>query len=471
MKIKKGYKRYTIRDISVHIKTGKTPPTDEEVYYKDGTINWFTPSDIGGVSTLQRSSKKITQTAIEKKVAFVFEPNTILITCIGEIGRVGMLTEFSSSNQQITGIFVDETIVSYKFFYYWLLRNKDLLQHYSNYAVIPILNNSVLEKIPVFLPDLETQKKTVAQLELIQSIIDYRNNSTTLLDKIAKSVFLNMFGDPINNPKKIKKEKLNALGVWQSGGTPPRIQPKYFEGNIPWYTSGELNNIFISESKEKITDEAIEKTAAKKIEKGSLLLGMYDTAALKSSITTIDASCNQAIAFAKLDPTLCNPIYVYYAIQLSKGYYLAQRLGARQQNLSVSSIKNIEIPLPPDVTLQTIFSEKASKIFSHKLLLEQSLKIIETLFQSILQDVFNEIEVIKEEDIFEDLVKTFDKADYLKDRKRITYLIKALNENRFVDFESYEIARTTAFDFLEEKIISQAENQTKGRVELKIYEG
>ena len=82
-----------------------------------------------------------------------------------------------------------------------------------------------------------------------------------------------------------------------------------------------MNHVFIFQSKEHINNQAINETSAKLVKAGSLLLGMYDTAALKSSITTVDASCNQAIAFSLLSEKKCNSLYVYMAVQLVRGVY------------------------------------------------------------------------------------------------------------------------------------------------------
>lgn len=113
------------------------------------------------------------------------------------------------------------------------------------------------------------------------------------------------------------------FGQWHSGGTPSRSISFYYGGSIPWYSSGELNNLFISVSKEHITNQALQESAAKLIEPGSLLLGMYDTAALKSSIAQISCSCNQAIAFSKFDDKILNVFYAYYTIQFGKEFLKA----------------------------------------------------------------------------------------------------------------------------------------------------
>lgn len=182
-----------------------------------------------------------------------------------------------------------------------------------------------------------------------------------------------MFGDPINNPKKWRKVKLETLGNWQTGGTPSRKNTEYFKGDIPWLSSGELNNKYCFQSNEYITEEAINNSGAKLIEKGSLLLGMYDTAALKSTINTIECTCNQAIAYSKLNYKYVSTVYAYYCIQYGKEFYKSQQRGVRQKNLNLTMIKKLEIILPP-VELQNEFVNFVKQIDKLKVKFEMEKK-------------------------------------------------------------------------------------------------
>lgn len=119
-----------------------------------------------------------------------------------------------------------------------------------------------------------------------------------------------MFGDPVRNPKHFPFLQLGEIGNWRSGGTPPRSRPDYFNGNIPWFSSGELNNLYAIRCKEKVTKKAILETSAKAVPPKALILGMYDTAALKASIATEECSCNQAVAFSKIDTAKANILFV-----------------------------------------------------------------------------------------------------------------------------------------------------------------
>jgi len=254
-------------------------------------------------------------------------------------------------------------------------------------ATIPHLHRKTLENLKVPKLKIDDQIHIANLLSQVESLIAKREESIRLLDELLKSTFLDMFGDPRTSNKQWKIVKLGILGNWKSGGTPLRKELQYYEGDIPWISSGELNEMFISSSKEHITFDAIMNSNAKEIEIGSLLLGMYDTAALKSSITTITATCNQAIAFAKLDDTQCNIFYIYHLIQIGKEYFKRQQRGVRQQNMNITMIKNMPIILPPK-PLQDKFATIVQQVEQTKEQHQKSLQELKNLFGSLSQRAF-----------------------------------------------------------------------------------
>ncbi len=164
-----------LRDITISVKTGTTPPSKVEKYY-GGDIQWFRPEDIGTEKYLTKSSRTITQEAINDKKARIFSVNTLLITCIGNIGRVGILSLPASSNQQITGIEIDETICLTEFVFWWFRFIQDSLHRSSPGGIIKILNqtNLLSVHIPIPYPDdparsLAEQRRIVARLEALLS--------------------------------------------------------------------------------------------------------------------------------------------------------------------------------------------------------------------------------------------------------------------------------------------------------------
>jgi len=255
-------------------------------------------------------------------------------------------------------------------------------------GIINLQLKRYINEIKIPLPPLPVQKKIAATLDAADA---YRQKTKTLIEKydgLTQSLFLDMFGDPVRNEKGWEVKKLGDFGKWKSGGTPLRSKSEYYEdGNVPWYTSGELNSFYLSETKEKITEIALAESSAHNILIGSLLLGMYDTAALKSGITTKKSSCNQAIAFSKLNHNIVNTIYVYHYIQIGKEWLRRMQRGVRQKNLNLTMIRNMKVFYPP-LPLQNKFADRVRAIEVQKKQAQATLEKAEELFQCLLQRSF-----------------------------------------------------------------------------------
>ena len=357
------------------IITGNTPSKKLLEFYNSNDIPFIKPDDFKTID--ETSSSKGNKNYISEKArnnARIVPKNSVLVTCIGIIGKVMISESELSFNQQINAIVPNELILS-KYLAYLLLYNKSKLDFISNAPVVPIINKTQFSEFEVtFHEDIDVQEKIIQNLENLDNQILKRRHQSKLLLNLVKSRFNEMFGDPVLNEMGWGKHALKEFGIWKSGGTPKKNEEKYFRGHIPWITSGELEHKYIDDSSEKITEKAIECSSAKIIEKGSLLLGMYDTAGLKSSINTRLMSCNQAIAFAKLDDKITNTIYVYYVIQNLRSMLLNQQRGVRQKNFNLSMIKNIAIPLPP-LSLQNEFADFVAQVDKSQFACQMAIKL------------------------------------------------------------------------------------------------
>src|SRR5690606_20473568 len=137
----------------------------------------------------------------------------------------------------------------------------------------------------------------------------------------------------------------------------------------------------------KITEAALVESAAKLFPAGSLLMGMYDTAAMKVSILSSPSSSNQACA--NFIPTEKVDIEWFFTfIEMAKEHYLLQRRGVRQKNLNLGMIKEFELPVPPIAT-QKKFSEIVKKVISVKSMQSSSDGLSCASFSSISHKAFS----------------------------------------------------------------------------------
>jgi type I restriction enzyme S subunit len=187
------------------------------------------------------------------------------------------------------------------------------------------------------------------------------------------------------------EKRLGEMAAVQSGGTPLVSNKSFWGGDIPWYSSGELNKIYTSDPKRYITNDGLNGSNAKLFPAGSLLIGMYDTAALKMSILDRDGSFNQAISGVKENSNI-DPLFLLYYVNSRKQSILTQRRGVRQKNLSLSKIKNIIINAPPlnqQRSIVTALSELTGEVQHFESLYQQKLTALNELKQSLLHQAFN----------------------------------------------------------------------------------
>lgn len=316
------------------------------------------------------------------------ENPTIMITCRGATcGTINISDPYSYITGNAMALDdLDNTKYNLHFIYFYL-KHRGLNDTISGSAQPQITRTNLsIVKIPAI--TIEEQDIIVNKLLKIKDLIQTRQDQVQALDDLVYSVFYNVFGDPASSSNSNKFVKLSDIGTWKSGSTPLRSNHDYYNGSIPWVTSGELNNIYIDDSLEHITEQAIEESSAKLVEPGSLLLGMYDSAGLKSSITTKEMATNQAIAFSKIDSNIANSIFVYTCIQILRPILLTKQRGVRQKNFNLTMIRNIKIILPP-IEKQNLFAAFVEKIEGQKQILNDSLDELKNLFDSLMQDAFD----------------------------------------------------------------------------------
>lgn len=272
---------------------------------------------------------------------------------------------------------------------YYYLKSDFALHRIKAVATGSVRDNLKLEMLknfPIRIPSVEEQEYIVQALDKAKNIIDLRRNELQKFDDLIRARFVELFGDPVYNTKNNKKKTLEQIGKWASGGTPSRNNGSYFEGTIDWYSAGELNSLYLNNSIEKITDEAINCSSAKLFPAGSMLVGMYDTAAFKMGILKKTSSCNQACACVIPNENI-NIIWLYYELYLMKEYFLSQRRGVRQKNLNLGMIKKFEIPVSKYED-QLIFADFVTQTDKSKATVQKALDETQLLFDSLMQQYF-----------------------------------------------------------------------------------
>jgi type I restriction enzyme S subunit len=147
--------------------------------------------------------------------------------------------------------------------------------------------------------------------------------------------------------------RMQEIAQWGSGGTPSRKVSEYYNGDISWVKTGELNDDYIFETEEHITQEAISHSSAKIYPTDTVVIAMYGATIGKVGILGIPAATNQACACAIVKPST-DYKYLFYYAQSQKDDFIKKGKGGAQPNISQEIIKFHKFPLPPLAEQQRI---------------------------------------------------------------------------------------------------------------------
>lgn len=151
---------------------------------------------------------------------------------------------------------------------------------------------------------------------------------------------------PFDIPESWEWVRVGDIGSWSAGATPSRSNPKYYGGDIPWLKTGDLNDGYIKEVPEFISEEALNKTSVRLNPVGSVLMAMYGATIGKLGILDIEATTNQACC-ACIPYSIIFNKYLFYYLMGQRRVYIKMGAGGAQPNISKDKIINSIIPLPP----------------------------------------------------------------------------------------------------------------------------
>lgn len=376
-----------IKDIGT-ILTGRTPSTSDPNNYSAREICFVKPSDLleEKITTIEDTEFYISQKARTQSVCV--PENSVLVTCIGIVGKIGITTKEMAFNQQINAIIPNSGLVSYKYLAYLLSAKRKYLSELANAPVVPILNKTNFGNITLSLHPLSEQKEIAERLDKVQELIALQKEQLKKLDDLIKSRFIDIFGNPITS-KRFSRNTLRNCGTWQTGGTPSRQHHEYFGGKLPWITTIALENIYVgkNDAVDYISDIGLQNSTTKLIPEDSLLFAIR-VGVGKVSINTCKICTNQDIVSLSLNPSRkYSLIYLYFMFRLCENYFIARTRGATIKGITVDTIKDFPIIDAP-YALQTQFADFVTKIEAQKGLLATRLSHLETLYKSLMQEYF-----------------------------------------------------------------------------------
>lgn len=415
--------------------SGGTPSRKNQSYYQNGTIPWVKSGELEN-NIITTSEEFITEEGLLNSSAKIFPAGTLLIALYGAtIGKLAFLGIDAATNQAVCGIFQNEN-VSLKYLYYYLLFQRPNLIKQGVGGAQPNISQTILKKLEISYPDSITeQQRIVARIEELFSELDkavdtlkttkeqlevYRqavlkaafegkytkwwrkNHNVSANEEYCElrkenQVFKDTSGDEnelsLNIPDEWMKVRLGEIFDVEVGATPSRQHAEYWNGSIPWVSSGEVRFTTINKTREMITDIGLKNASTNLQPIGTVLLAMIGEGKTRgqSAILNIPAAHNQNTAAILVSKTLCQPKYIYYFLQLN--YENTRRVGSgnNQKALNKERVRAIRVPFAP-IAEQSIIVKEIEKRLSICENIEQTvnsaLAQADAMRQSILKQAF-----------------------------------------------------------------------------------
>ena len=370
------------------IITGNTPSKKTEEFWNSEDICFVKPDIIAdnGVNEIVDSNEYISEDA--RKKARVVGKNSIFVTCIGSIGKIGIASDGEYAfNQQINAIIPNDRVQP-KYLAYNLLFNKPRLVAIANAPVVPIINKSQFGEFTVNIEtDIDRQCEIVDVLDKLTQIIQQRNKEISALDDLIKARFVEMFGEGLKDDGKFEVRFISEIGKVVSGATPKTDVEEYWDGANPWITPAELSDesFILYDSERKITDRGAKSCAVNLLPIGTVLLSSRAPIG-KVAIAGTEMYCNQG--FKNIIPNdMINSIYLYELLKMETAYLNSLGRGATFKEISKQIVENIRIKVPP-IELQEQFAEFAKQVDKSKVVVQKALDEAQLLFDSLMQEYF-----------------------------------------------------------------------------------
>lgn len=319
-----------------------------------------------------------TWTTYSNKIANVKD---ILFSVRAPVGEINIAKKKSALGRGVCAI---KSINNQGEFLYFLLRaNIKKIVNIANGAIYDSINKPMLEKFEFNVPNLLIQTRIGSILFTYDDLIENNEKRIKALEEMAQLLYTEWFvkfkfpghekvkmvdsGKKYGMiPEKWEIKKLRDICTRiQAGGTPLRSNSIYWHnGTINWYTTGELQDSFLFNSEEQITETAILKTSAKLFDKGTILMAIYGSPTVgRLGRATDRCSCNQAAIGIIQDNHKVGENYVWYALKKLRIFFNAIASGVAQLNISKEIVADADILIAPKYLIDN-FEFKTKNIWS-----------------------------------------------------------------------------------------------------------
>jgi type I restriction enzyme S subunit len=411
---------FPISDIA-SIVLGGTPSRNNPDYWT-GDIPWATAKDI--TSTVGRyiykTEESITQLGLEESAAKLLPKGTIVITARGTVGAVAQLGTEMAFNQTCYGLLAKPQ-VDQDYLFYAIKGSLYEMQSLTYGTVFATITMASFDHWKIPIPPLSEQRAIAHILGTLDDKIELNRHMNETLEAMARAIFKAWFVDfePVRAkmegrwkrgqslpglpahlydlfPDRLVPSELGEIPEgWrvgrisdlcdriENGGTPRRMEPRYWGGSIPWFKTGELIDGPLLASDETITEEGLSNSSCKLWPIGTILVALYASPTVgRLGILEVPAAANQACSALFTKPEYGN-LFVFYSLLATRGRLQQIAVGAAQQNINQGIVRDHKVIVPPPAIAQT-FQASVGTLYQRRVGLFRESRTLAALRDALL---------------------------------------------------------------------------------------
>jgi type I restriction enzyme S subunit len=380
---------------------GGTPSTSNLEYW-DGDIDWYAPAEIGEQIYVAKSQKKISQLGLKKSSAKILPVGTVLFTSRAGIGNTAILAKEGTTNQGFQSIIPHAKELDS----YFIFSRSHELKRYGEItgagSTFVEVSGKQMAKMQMLFPSFDEQVKVGSLFKQIDTTITLHQRKLEKMKSLKTAYLSEMF--PADGEKKPKRRFKGFTDDWEqyslgevldsqyNGQTPSRAEDTFWNGNISWLSSGELNRGVVTKTIEKITKEGQKNANLKIVPKNSFVLAITGLEAAGTrgncAILGIDTTLNQScMALFPTESMLNSSFLFHWYRKVGEVYGLQYTQGTKQRSYNAELIKILPITLPSlqeQIMIANFFDKVDKTIALHQNKLEK----LQNLKKAYLNEMF-----------------------------------------------------------------------------------
>jgi type I restriction enzyme S subunit len=386
----RAVKAVTLSDFCVTGSGGTPSRSKPERYYEGGTIPWVKSGELRE-SIINCAEEHVTDAALKESSIKLVPAGAILLAMYGAtVGRLGILGIEATTNQAVCHIVPDPKVALTRYVYHALSSKVPSLISMGVGGAQPNINQGIIKSLAIPLPSLPEQRRIAAILDQADALRAKRREALAQLDSLTQSIFIEMFGDPVSNPKAWKT--LPLVDGCDVVNDCPHSTPTWTEfGEIGLRTSNLTEGGWNWDDTRYVSEVTYhERSKRGYVTTGDIILSREGTVGI-AAIVTSDMKVCMGQRLVQLRPNrsfLSSEFLLRHLLFALSPKRIGQLMvGSTSQHLNVKELKALKIPLPP-ISLQLEFARLVTSLGALKVTAESSFKGLDNLFASLQHRAF-----------------------------------------------------------------------------------